>query len=308
MTENVEAVKGTIFDIQRFSVHDGQGIRTNVFLKGCPIRCEWCSNPESQIVLPQLLFDQKLCLNCGECVKHCEYHVLSSTDMRLSQINCEACMNCVCKPCVTACYARALTVIGREVTVSEVMDEVEKDRGFYEVSGGGITLTGGEPLMQPVFSHALLKESKARGIGTAVETCCNVKWETICNLFGLVDLFLCDLKHVDSKKLYDFTRADCSLILSNISKLAKTVANIIIRVPVITGFNDTEDVISQIGLFALGCGVEKIELLPYHVMGLPKYHKLGMRSIPEKKAIPDEEKMHEMEQILKNMGLSVGSI
>lgn len=222
-------IQGRIFDIQKFSTHDGPGVRTIVFLKGCVLRCRWCCNPESQS------FQIETMLQNG-----------------------------------------VRKVIGRDVTVGEVMDEVLKDMPYYRRSGGGITLSGGEALCSPDFATALLRESKRFALSTAVETACTMPYEVIERFIPLVDVFLTDVKHMNSRKHEAFTGMKNELILSNIARLSREAKRLVIRVPVIPGFNDTIEEISEIARFAASLErVEQMHLLPYHRLGYDKYIGLG---------------------------------
>ena len=249
--EDILQTKGRIFDIQRYSVHDGDGIRTIVFLKGCVLRCRWCCNPESQ-----------------------EYAIQT--------------MMVDGKP----------KVIGRDVTVEEVMKTVEKDRDYYRRSGGGLTLSGGESLCQPVFARALLQAAKARGINTAMESMGCALYETIEKLLPYLDTYLMDIKHTNSAKHKEFTGRSNELMLENAKKIADSgQTRLVIRVPVIPGFNDRVDEIEGIARFADGLkGVKKIHLLPYHRLGQDKYEGLGREYLMGNVLPPTNEHMEKLRQ------------
>ncbi len=250
--ENILQTKGRIFDIQRYSIHDGRGIRTIVFLKGCVLRCRWCCNPESQ-----------------------EYDIQT--------------MMVGGKP----------KVIGRDVTVAEVMEMVEKDRGYYRRSGGGLTLSGGESLCQPAFAKALLAAAKARGIHTAMESMGCAPYEVIDQILPYLDTYLMDIKHTNPSKHKEFTGRGNELMLENARKIAASgLTELVIRVPVIPTFNDTPEEIKGIAQFADKLpGVKKIHLLPYHRLGQDKYDGLS-REYPMKDIMPPE---HEHMQMLKKV-------
>ncbi len=252
-------VKGRIFDIQRYSIHDGRGIRTIVFLKGCVLRCKWCCNPESQ-----------------------EYGIQT--------------MMVHGKP----------KTMGQDITVGEVMDIVEKDRTYYRRSGGGMTLSGGESLCQPEFATALLKEAKERGIRTAMESTACAKYEIIEGLLPYLDQYLLDIKHMDSAKHKAFTGKSNELILENAKKIAASgKTELIIRVPVIPTFNDTEAEIEAIAAFASGLSeVKQIHLLPYHRLGQDKYEGLGREYLMKDIVPPTDEYMNKLvERAAKVSGL-----
>ncbi len=256
--ENVNlSVVGRIFDIQRFSTHDGPGVRTIVFLKGCPLRCRWCCNPESQ-----------------------EYDIQSM----LTKGN--------------------YKTVGKDVTVKEVLDEVLKDRPYYRRSGGGLTLSGGECLWQPDFALALLEEARENGINTAIETTAFAEAETIEKFIPLVDLFLMDIKHINSSKHEEFTSRPNENILANAKLIAQKAKKLIIRVPVIPGFNDTEEEIGQIAAFASSLpGVNEIHLLPYHRMGQDKYEGLGRPYLMGEAAPPSNEQMQKLISVCERYNL-----
>jgi pyruvate formate lyase activating enzyme len=248
--------KGRIFDIQKFSVHDGPGIRTIVFLKGCVLRCKWCCNPESQ-----------------------EYDIQQMT------------LNGKTK------------TVGRDVTVKEVLDEVEKDRIYFRRSGGGLTLSGGESMCQPDFAVALLEEAHERGINTAIETTACVKWETVARFLPHLDTVLMDIKHMDSEKHYSFTNQHNELILENAKKIAHSGVDMVVRVPVIPTFNDTVEEISSIARFAVSIGVKKMHLLPYHRFGIDKYKGLNRDYLLPDITTPDDSKMQQLLDAAKATGI-----
>jgi pyruvate formate lyase activating enzyme len=263
---------GAIFDIQRFSVHDGPGIRTLVFFKGCPLACLWCSNPESQRFDAELLFDPGRCVACGGCAEVCPHRAVWRDADRV-QYDREHCV--ACGRCVEVCYAEARTMAGKQVTVAEVVAEVCKDLPFFTHSGGGVTLGGGEPLAQAEFAREILRECRARGIHTAIETCGYVPWPAIEAILAWTDLFLFDLKHLDALTHRSHTGGDVSGILSNLRHLAASGACVTVRVPVIPDFNDTPEDIRAIADHVARLGIRELHLLPYHRLGQNKYRLLG---------------------------------
>jgi pyruvate formate lyase activating enzyme len=266
------ATAGTIFDIQRFSVHDGPGIRTLVFFKGCPLACLWCSNPESQRSGAELLFDPAKCVACGGCVEACPRGAvrLEGTRVQYDREHCAA-----CGQCVEVCYAEARTMAGKWVSVAEVVAEVCKDEPFFSRSGGGVTLGGGEPLAQSEFAHGILMECRSRGIHTAIETCGHVPWPAFEAVLPWTDLFLFDLKHLDTLKHRSHTGGDVNLILSNLQQLAASGARVTVRVPVVPDFNDTPEDVRSVAEHAASLGIPELHLLPYHRLGQSKYRLLG---------------------------------
>lgn len=277
---------GTIFDIQRFSVHDGPGIRTLVFLKGCPLACLWCSNPESQRFGAEILFDLEKCVACGGCVEVCPHRAASGEGdrVRYDRTLCVACGRCV-----EVCYAEARTMAGRQVTADEVVAEVCKDAPFFARSGGGVTLGGGEPLAQSVFALGILRACRGRGIHTAIETCGHVPWPAIDAILPWTDLFLFDLKHLDALKHRSHTGGDVSRIMSNLRQLAASGARVTVRVPVVPDFNDTLADIRAIADRVVSLGVRDLQLLPYHRLGQTKYRLLGRHyGLSGDKSVPDD--------------------
>ncbi len=259
MESTLQTTRGRIFNIQRFSLHDGPGVRTIVFLKGCPLRCAWCCNPESQ------LFD-------------------------IEQIN----------------TAGVIKTVGEDRTAGEIIEEVERDRVYYRRSGGGgLTLSGGECLMQADFSEALLALAKEKGISTAIETTGFAKPEVIKRLLPYVDTVLMDIKHINGEKHREFTQQDNSLILQNAKMIAQEAKQLIIRVPVVPTFNDTEEEIREIASFARTLeGVKELHLLPYHRIGSDKYAGLGRKYKMEHIRPPEREKMEKLLSVVNKCGLS----
>jgi pyruvate formate lyase activating enzyme len=268
----VTASSGIIFDIQRFSVHDGPGIRTLVFFKGCPLACLWCSNPESQRFAPELLFDASKCVACGGCVEACP-HGATRTSGSGALYDRERCA--ACGACADVCPAEARTVAGRRVTAVEVVAEVVKDAPFFANSGGGVTLGGGEPLVQAEFASEILEQCRVCGIHTAIETCGHVPWSALETIMPLTDLFLYDVKHLDADAHRTQTGGDVALILSNLERLVGAGGKVTVRVPVVPGFNDTSEDIRTVAEHIARLGVRELHLLPYHRLGESKYRLLG---------------------------------
>jgi pyruvate formate lyase activating enzyme len=268
--------EGLVLDIQRFSIHDGPGIRTTVFLKGCPLTCAWCHNPESQSFVPELLVREGRCVHCGACVAACPRGALGPAPAaggapRPDRARCDA-----CGTCAEACPAGARGRAGRRMTVAEVMDEVERDRPFYEVSGGGVTFSGGEPLAQPAFLAALLRAARARDLATALDTCGHAPWETLDALRGDVDLFLYDLKLMDDGRHRALTGVSNATLLANLRALSERGHRIVVRVPVIEGVHDDPAALDELFAFAAALPkVEAVELLRGHRLAAGKYERLG---------------------------------
>ena len=262
---------GTVFDIQRFSLHDGPGIRTIVFLKGCPLSCKWCSNPESQNMRPVIMYKKAECLHCGRCAAACSRKAISFENKAF--IDRELCTGC--GECANACPAGALVVKGRTMTVQQLIRELKKDATTYRRSGGGITLSGGEPLVQHEFASELLRACKAQGWDTAIETTGAGLSEAVEQVIPYVDTVLLDIKHLDTGKHKQFTGIGNEQILKNAARISQ-ISNTVVRVPVIPGFNYSEQEIRAIAEFANTLrGVRTIHLLPYHTFGENKSDLLG---------------------------------
>ncbi len=262
---------GTVFDIQRFSLHDGPGIRTIVFLKGCPLSCKWCSNPESQNKKPVIMYKKDDCLHCGRCIKVCKQGAIDPKNPHY--IDRDKCIGC--GECANACPAGALVLKGKTMTVAQLIKELKKDATTFRRSGGGVTLSGGEPLVQHEFSATLLKACKAQGWNTAIETTGLGTEEAIEQVIPYVDTVLMDIKNIDPELHKKFTGVTNEIILKNAPRITR-ISNTVIRVPVIPGFNYSVESIGAIAEFAKTLtGVRTIHLLPYHTFGENKYDLLG---------------------------------
>ncbi len=274
---------GWIFNVQRYSLHDGPGIRTLIFLKGCPLRCAWCSNPESQQRLPEIAFDRRKCLgreDCGFCAGRCPSRSLSHDSAGTIRLDTETCRHCL--RCVPACPTHALHYFGDRMTVAQVMDRVEADSLFYARSRGGVTLSGGEPLIQADFALALLREAGKRHINTLLETCGYGPWPALQALAGYCDGIYFDIKSLNDAKHRRFTRRSNRLILANLLDLRRhfPALPIHVRTPLVPGFNDTWDDIARIIDFILPLAEVSYEILPYHRLGSDKYRLLGRQYLP----------------------------
>jgi len=288
----VKITRGLVSNIQRYSVSDGPGIRTTVFLKGCPLACRWCHNPESMASRTQLILRDDRCIGCGECLAVCEAEAITrgASGLATDRARCAGCGRCV-----EVCHAGARELVGREMSVREVVEEVSRDRVFYERSGGGVTFSGGEPFHQPGFLLSLLKASRAEGVHAAADTSGYVPQEVLRQAAGLVDLYLFDLKTLDDARHRDFTGVSNRLILENLRWLAGHHNTVIVRVPIIPDFNDDVAEIRRIGTFVAGIpGLDEIHLLPYHRSGIDKYRRLGLQYDMEGAGEPRPEKLEEL--------------
>ena len=288
--------QGTIFNIQRYSLHDGPGIRTIIFLKGCPLKCAWCSNPESQPLRKQVVFKPDLCIGCSKCFSSCPTGERGREPFTICDI--------ACGKCVNICPTEALEMIGEKVSVEQVMREVEKDRSFYRKSGGGMTLSGGEPLMQGEFALELIRAAKKSGIDTAIETTGYAKWEAAEEIFGEVDHILYDLKHMDDGLHKKYTGVSNRLILENLKKVAaKRSDALITRIPLIGMVNADEQNMKRSAEFLQEAGVRKVHLLPYHKYGEGKYHKL-YRDYELQAITPEDAQIDSIIELMREYGIS----
>jgi pyruvate formate lyase activating enzyme len=293
--------KGMVLSVQKFSVHDGPGIRTIAFLKGCPLRCKWCSNPESQSFKMELAYNRGKCIGfdkCNHCLDKCENDAITKGEDGKVDVNHELAKDCLFL--ADACPAKAIIVYGQEKSVEDVLKRVEEDDLFYARSGGGMTLSGGEPFAQPQFALALLREAKARRIDTAVETCGACSWQTLEKCLPYVNTLMFDLKSLNEENHIEYTGQTNKNILENLSRLKEQFPDLKVRVrtPVIPGFNDTKEDILAITKFLAGLPGKKCEyeLLSYHRMGQPKYTNLG-RAYFFKDAKLDDTRFNELKKI-----------
>jgi pyruvate formate lyase activating enzyme len=293
---------GTIFDIKRYAINDGPGIRTAVFFKGCPLECWWCHNPEGQVSQPQLILRENRCKLSQACVEVCPQGAIVWDDRPITDW--EKCDQC--GKCAEVCYAGGREMVGRDVTADQVMAEVVRDVPFYDQSGGGVTFTGGEPMLQTEFLKETLLLCKEQHIHTAVDTSGQTSWENLHSIVPLVNLFLYDLKLMDESRHIKYTSVSNKLILKNLRKLVEAGAQIIVRIPLIPGINDDDENIKLCATtLARLPTLEGIEVMPYHEIGKAKYQSLGMKYKLENVQPPTEEQVFRVEEILSSQGIAV---
>jgi len=298
----LEQLKGFVYNVQRFAIHDGPGIRTLVYMKGCPLKCLWCSSPQSHEALPEILYIELHCKKCGRCVETCPIEVITLSEEEGVKIDRELCTGC--GQCVEACPNQALELVGNYVTVKELFQEVNKDSPFYRRSNGGVTIGGGEPTMQHEFVTEFLKKCKQQYIHTAIETCGYVKWEHLEKLLEYLDLVHFDIKHMDALVHKELTGVSNELILENARRVS-TIHPMIIRIPVVPGCNDSDDNILATARFAteLGENLKRIELLPYHKFGSQTYARIGKAYKLEDVEPPSDGPMKRLQEIVESCGV-----
>ena len=311
-------VIGKIFDIQGFSVHDGPGIRLTIFMKGCPLSCPWCHSPESIAFNTELNWMGLKCVGtekCGRCLDACPRDAISrgeklirpgsEEEIELIRVDRSLCDNC--GECTRSCMAKALYLCGTDYTVDEIMERVKREKPFFDRSGGGVTVSGGECLYQPAFVKELLKRCKEEGIHTAVDTTGYVKWAEIESILPYTDLFLYDIKGIDSKLHEQVVGKPNELILENARKIAGAGGKFQIRIPVLPMYTDSAEVFDAIGKFVVQLGdcVEVVQILPYHNLGTVKWERLNISAPVFEAKPPSQELLEERKKQLEDMGLNV---
>ena len=302
-TEQLRAVTGTIFNIQHYCIHDGPGIRTNVFVKGCPLRCLWCANPESQNPKPQLMYRTDKCVECGACIPVCPKGAISV--VQNGKVKNDRTLCTACGKCVSVCKAGAREIMGRTVTAGEVFDEVAGDKLFYG-KDGGLTITGGEALAHPAFCMALLELCKQAGIHTAVETCGFANWEVMKPVLALCDVVLYDQKQMDSALHRAYTGQGNEKILDNLKRINDELScDIWVRVPTIPNYNATCENISAVASFVKEnlphCS--QVHLLPFHNMGESKFEQLENESNGFSSCVPEDAFMEQLREVVRSYGI-----
>ena len=295
--------EGFIFNIQKFSIHDGSGIRTIIFFKGCPLGCIWCSNPESQHYYPEIFYFEEKCIFCKRCEAICPQGKVKKSKEK--SIYNKVCIKNCSKPCIHSCLVEAMVLTGEKISVNSIVKSVMQDKDFYFISNGGVTLSGGEPFFQPSFLFSLIKILKYLSINIAVETCGYFNYKENLESIELIDLFLYDLKVINLDKHIDYTNKENSLILKNLIKLIDGNKKVLVRIPIISSLNDTEkDLIEFLNFIKpINKKLQGINLLPYHKLGSSKYKRLGKQYSLEINA-PKQQDLQEIKSFFENNGIT----
>lgn len=297
-----EAVKGIVFNIEHFHIHDGSGIRTLVFLKGCHLRCPWCCNPESQDMKTQIAVYKNLCKLCLVCENACPQKAIYHKDGSLF-LNRDLCNSC--GECVKKCPHKAREMFGKVMTVEEVMDEVKKDASFYQRSGGGVTLSGGEATLQPEFARGILEACKKEYFNTAVETCGTIKWEYLWMAVEYADEILFDIKYTDPDTFKKISSVPLSVVKENARKLKERGKEVAFRCPIIPDCNDDNTHISNVISWAKELNIGRVDILPFHQLGKHKYASLGLEYELGENKPPEDGRISEIEKMIADAGLKV---
>jgi pyruvate formate lyase activating enzyme len=299
----IGGITGAIARIERYMIHDGPGIRTVVFFKGCPLRCAWCSSPQTWKLTKEVIFLKRKCINCGSCVASCHQRAIEEVDdfKKIDRAKCN-----ICGECVEICPTAALKFDGCTMSPEEVVKEVMKDEHFYKTSGGGVTLSGGEPLGQPEFAYEILRGCKEEGLHTAMETCAHADWSVLRKLMGLVDLFLIDLKHMNTEEHLKITGMDNGLILDNTLRLAKEKpGSVAVQFPVVPGYNDSKDNIESVARFMRDACIGSIDVIPFHKLGQHEYEELGLEYKVMDVEVPETDSIQEIREYMKSNGFKI---
>ena len=291
-------MKGIVFNIQKMSIHDGPGIRTTVFFKGCPLRCLWCSNPESQRVEKEIAHFQTRCVKCGYCAQVCPKGIIEKEppfDI-VDRSQCD-----LCEVCVLECCTGAKKTVGEEYNAEDLLHEILKDKAFYDSSGGGVTFSGGEPLMQHEFLVDMLKLCRANGVHTAIETTGFSDVGVLLEAAEYLDFIFYDIKHMDDSVHKEVTGVSNEMILRNLGELSKVHDNIAVRIPVIPGINDSDDNLRRTADMTASLGIKNLELLPYHNLGEVKYGQIGRKYSLSEIKTPDEARMASVADMLREV-------
>lgn len=302
--------KARIFNIQKYSIYDGPGIRTLIFFKGCPLRCQWCSNPEGIDYRYQIMYLEDLCSHCGRCAAVCPEQVHKFVEQRHVIDRTRDCRGC--RKCEAVCAKQAIAVAGTEQTISELLTSIQQDAMFYLSSGGGVTLGGGEVTTQPEFAANLLMECKRLGLHTAIETCGYAKWESLLMVAEFTDLILFDIKQIDAELHYEFTGVRNERIIANLTELITRGFNVKIRMPLLKGINSQEHTIVKtlnfLQQFRDYDNFKGVDLLPYHKLGINKYKQLGLTYSLTAEVSLSEDDLRQLEQLIKSFDIEVAII
>jgi pyruvate formate lyase activating enzyme len=295
-------LKGTIFDIKKYAIHDGPGIRTTIFFQGCPLNCWWCHNPESQSSRSVLMYRANRCSLCQTCIEVCPQNGISLKGTTITdRSKCD-----LCGECAAACYYGAREISGKSMTIAEVMAAIQRDVPFYDQSGGGVTFSGGEPLLQRRFLAEVLRECNAQDIHTVVDTSGFASWEVFESIRQDVNLFLYDLKILDDQRHQQYTGVSNLLILNNLQRLAESGAQIFVRIPLIPGINDDEENLKESAALIAGLpNIRAVELMAYHDIAEAKYESLGMDYQLPHTSPPTEADMQKAAKYFEDQGLGV---
>jgi pyruvate formate lyase activating enzyme len=294
---------GYVFDIQGLSVHDGPGCRTLIFLNGCTLSCFWCSNPEGMSLKPSLMWFPSRCMGCGNCLKLCPENAIRF-EIGKPLINRQICQSCDSHECLQECYSGAIRLIGKEMSVTEIFSLIQRDRNYWG-NQGGMTLTGGEPLLQIDFAEAILQRCHDAYIHTAIETCGNIPWSSFQRVIPYLDWIFFDLKHFDGSEHQKATNSDNNRILENARLLSEHfTGRLIFRLPLVPGFNDSEENIASLIQFLKKIGRTEINILPLHHLGREKYQSLGKEYLGVQYATPNIQDMRKIEFVLTEAGIS----
>lgn len=299
-----DGLTGLVFDIQRFAIHDGPGIRTLVFLKGCPLHCLWCQNPESIVREPEIVYLVNNCIDCGKCLAVCPEGAIQRSVEHKRVIDRTRCT--LCGECIKVCYAGAINIIGRYLTVSEVLAEVERDRKFYERSGGGVTFSGGEPTAQSAFLEEVCRQAQERYLHTAIETCGYVRWDTFRPILRHMNLVLYDIKQMDSDEHRRLTGVPNELILENLQRIVSLGLPVRVRLPLVPGCNDSPENVRATAAFVSSLpNVQAFDILPYHRLGESKWRQLDRPYELHGVQPPSREHVYELADIARAYDIEV---
>lgn len=293
-------MKANVFNIQRNAIHDGPGIRTTVFFKSCPLRCRWCCNPESWRTESFVYGEKIKCIHCQRCIAACKKQAIIKENEK-QIINYDKCIGCTDKHCVQVCPSGALSVMGREMSVEDIWQEVKRDMMFYKEGEGGVTASGGEPLLHAPFIKELFEYCHNHKITTAVETCLCVKREKIEEILDVTDYFLCDYKHCDKEVFHEWTGGNLELIEENLKTIISHDKNVTVRIPLIPQFNAKNATIQTMCEKLKKIGVKKVELLPYHRLGKIKYENMNMPYLMKDDKMLSEQEIRELKSIPKRI-------